>query len=71
MAKLTDDEQDAKAFRAIFLGGSPLVPPSITAPGEVIAMATRRLHELRTRAATTRVACEVGAGGAMKPIGGA
>ena len=51
MAKLeaTDDEQDAKAFRAVFLNGEPLVAPMITAPDEVIGMAVQRLHDLRAR----------------------
>jgi hypothetical protein len=62
MAKVeaTDDEQDAKAFRAVFLNGEPLVAPTITAPDQVIEIATQRLHELRARvcAGATRAAAE-------------
>lgn len=51
-----EDEQDAKAFRAVFLNGKPLVPPHITTTDQVNDVAKQRLHELRTRVAAAHPA---------------
>ena len=66
-AKPSEDEQDANAFRAVFLNGEPLVPPTLTAPCDVIGMAMQRLRDLRSRAAAE--ANRSSWHGTMNPVG--